>query len=60
MEEKKSSGREPDSKRLEALRMLPEKIMRNLTREEIDAFLHKDEWPDSLREKLKDYLMNID
>ncbi len=47
---------QPDPERVEALRSLPAEITRTLTREEVVAFLFDDEWPDSLREKLKDYL----
>ncbi len=45
-----------DSKRVEALRKLPKEVLDRMTREEVKAFLYKDEWPDSLRDKLKDYL----
>jgi hypothetical protein len=34
--------------------------MQSLTKEEINAFLHSDEWPDSLKEKLKDYMTDLD
>jgi hypothetical protein len=51
MEQKK-----PDPMRLEALKSLPKEVMQSLTKEEINAFLHSDEWPDSLKEKLKDFL----
>lgn len=56
MSEEKSSDKKPDSKRLEALRRLPKEIMESLTREEVRSFLHDDAWPDSLQEKLKNYL----
>lgn len=46
----------PNRERLEILRLLPEQIVRSMTREEIDAFLFQEEWPESLKEKLKDYL----
>jgi hypothetical protein len=29
-----------------------------LTKEEVQAFFYDDEWPDSMREKLKDYLVD--
>ena len=47
-----------DSDRLEVLKRMPKEIMEKLTREEIKIFLYQDEWPDSLREKLKDYLVD--
>jgi len=58
MEEEKSLDQKPDPKRLAALRDLPKAIMASLTKEEVNAFLHEDDWPDSLREKLKDYLVD--
>ncbi len=60
--EKKDMGpgrfdRKPDPARMQALRSLPLEIKQTLTGEEVDAFLFEDEWPDSLREKLKDYIV---
>jgi hypothetical protein len=54
--EGKKDGKPAEGK-LEALRNLPKDIMSTLTKEEIHAFLHEDEWPDSLREKLKAYIV---
>jgi hypothetical protein len=54
--EVKEGQQRPDPERLEALRNLPEDILKSLTDEEVKAFLHEEMWPDSLREKLKDYL----
>ena len=48
----------PDLKRLEALRNLPREVTRTLTKQEVKAFLEDDEWPDSLKKKLKDYLVD--
>ena len=45
-----------DEDRLKALRNLPKDIVETLTREEVKAFLYEDEWSESLREKLKDFL----
>ena len=56
MSEKEKKIKDVDSKRLEALRSLPKEVLDTLTREEVKAFLYSEEWPDSLREKLKDYL----
>ena len=50
----------PDPVRLEALRNLPKEVMKSLTKEEIQAFVHSDEWPDSLKEKLRDYMADSD
>ena len=52
----KTDKQKPDPERLEALRLFPKRIMASLTKEEIHTFLHDDEWPDSLHEKLKEYL----
>lgn len=43
--------------RVQALRSLPLHIKQSLTKEEVDAFLLEDEWPDSLVEKLKDFIV---
>ena len=56
MEENKPQDQKPDSLKLEALRNLPKEIVSSLTTEEVRAFLHEEEWPESLREKLKGYL----
>ena len=47
----------PAPERLEALRNLPKDILDTLSQEEVNAFLHDDVWPDSLQEKLKDYIV---
>lgn len=60
-EKDKGAGRfdrKPDPVRMQALRRLPLEIKQALTAEEVDAFLFEQEWPDSLREKLKDYLVD--
>jgi hypothetical protein len=58
MNQKKSPKRKPDPARMQALRNLPLEIKQSLTKEEADAFLYDEEWPDSLLEKLKDYLVD--
>ncbi len=57
MEQKNTDSKKPNPERLEALRNLPKETMQSLTKEDIHAFLHEDEWPESLREKLKDYIV---
>ena len=47
----------PKPGRMEALREFPAEVMRSLTKEEIKAFLYEDVWPNSLREKLRDYMV---
>jgi hypothetical protein len=56
MQERKNKAEKPDPQRIEALRRLPAEIMERLTKEEVNAFLFDEMWPDSLKEKLKDYL----
>jgi hypothetical protein len=46
----------PDPERMAVLRGLPVEIKEQITGEEAQAFLYKEELPDSLLEKLKDYL----
>ena len=50
----------PDPKRMAVLRALPLGIKQQITGEEAQAFLYKEELPESLLEKLKDYLEDID
>ena len=51
-----SESKNVDSNRLTVLRNLPKDILETFTRDEIKIFLYEDVWPDSLKEKLKDYL----
>jgi hypothetical protein len=50
----------PDPRRMEVLRSLPLEIKQQITGEEAQAFLYNEELPDSLLEKLKDYLEDLD
>jgi hypothetical protein len=56
-EEKKSGQKKADPTKIHVLRKLPQKIKESLTKEEVNAFLFEDVWPDSLIEKLKDYIV---
>ena len=56
MEEDKTA-KQPKPGRVEAFRELPEDILKILTKDEIKAFMFEDEWPESLAEKLKDYIV---
>ncbi len=56
MNENKNTTK-PKPGRIEAFRELPEKILKSLTKEEVRAFMFEDEWPESLAEKLKDYMV---
>ena len=50
----------PDPERMAVLRALPIEIKQQITGEEAQAFLYKEVLPDSLLEKLKDYLVPDD
>lgn len=52
-----STRKKADPSRVQVLRMLPQEIKESLTKEEADAFLFEDVWPDSLKGKLKDYII---
>jgi hypothetical protein len=47
----------PDPERMAVLRALPVEVKQQLTGEEAQAFLYKEELPESLFEKLKGYLV---
>ena len=49
----------PDPGRMAVLRSLPLEIKQLITGEEAQAFLYKEELPESLLEKLKDYLEEV-
>lgn len=53
---KDSSCKKIDPAKIQVLRMLPLEIKQSLTKEEVNAFLFEDVWPDSFNEKLKDYI----
>ena len=57
MEEQESPKRKPDPVRVQFLKSLPSKIVQSLTKEDVDAILYEDVWPDSLKEKLEDYIV---
>ena len=60
--EKKTDPRKdkPDPERMAILRSLPEEIKKKITGEEAEAFLYGEDLPDSLLEKIKDYLVPDD
>jgi len=58
MDHETSGQPEPKPGRMEALRDLPGDIMRSLTKKEVNAFLFEEVWPDSLKEKLKAYMVD--
>jgi len=56
--EDSSAKRKCDPVKMQILRRLPLEIKQSLTKEEVDAFLHDEVWPESLKEKLKDYIVD--
>ena len=60
MEEETAPKRKPDPEKMQALRSLPIAVKQSLTKDEADAFLYDDVWPDSLLEKLKGYMVEQD
>jgi hypothetical protein len=54
--EKNPLKRKADPVRIYLLRSLPREIKESFTKEEVDAILYESVWPDSLMEKLRDYL----
>ncbi|MFW2367802.1 MAG: hypothetical protein ACN4GW_15400 [Desulforhopalus sp.] len=47
----------PDPQRVAILRSLPLEVKEQITGEEADAFMHNRDLPESLLEKLKEYLV---
>jgi len=57
MEKKESGKGRPDPSRLELVKNLPKEVLQSLTKEEVRVLLSEDEWPESLQEKLKAYVV---
>ena len=57
MSENKISNRKPDPQKMAVLRSLPVEIKQSLTGEEVNCFLYDENCPESLMEKLKDYVL---
>ncbi len=49
-----------DPLKMQVLRSLPAELKQSLTKEEVDAFLRDEVWPDSLKEKLNNYIVDED
>jgi hypothetical protein len=56
----KKKKEKPDPERVAALRSLPLEVKQQITGEEAEAFMYNKELPESLLEKLKDYLVTGD
>jgi hypothetical protein len=59
-EKKMKDNKQPDPMRVAIVKMLPRDIKEKLTVEEMNALLYDEVLPDSLMEKLKDYLADPD
>jgi hypothetical protein len=57
VEKKDSSQERPDPARLELVKNLPKEVLQSLTKEEVRILLSSDEWPASLQETLKAFLV---
>lgn len=53
---KQIKSKKPDPEKMKILRSLPVEIKQSLTKEEVNAFLYEEIWPDTLLEKLKDFI----
>ena len=53
----KVQKKEPDPERKGALESLPPHIRESLTEEETDLFLFGEEWPESLFEKMNEFIV---
>jgi len=57
MEKKESLKEKPDPARVELVKNLPKEVLQSLTKEEVKILLSDEEWPDSLHEKLKEFVV---
>ena len=57
MRKENSPKKKADPEKIKVLRMLPMEVKESLTPEEVNAILFEDVWPDSLQEKLKEFIV---
>lgn len=55
--ERKENLKEYDDERMALFRLLPVEVVKTFTKEEMLAFLRGEDLPDSMAEKLKDFLV---
>lgn len=55
-----SEKRKPDPARVAILRSLPAEVKATITGEEADQFIYTDTLPESLYEKIRDFLVESD
>lgn len=60
MSDLKKKIEKPDPERVAILRSLPLEIKEQITGEEAEAFMYREDLPESLLEKLKDYIVTDD
>ena len=60
MSDLKKRTTKPDPERVAILRSLPLEIKEQITGEEAEAFMYNEDLPDSLLEKLRDYIVPDD
>jgi len=53
-----TAKQKPDPQRVAILRSLPLEVKEQITGDEAEAFMYNQELPESLLEKLKDYLVD--
>jgi len=53
----KKNQKKVDPQRMEALKSLPPNIRESLTQEEKELFLYAEEWPDSLFDKMGEFII---
>lgn len=58
MTDQQKPAQKPNPQKVAILRSLPLEIKEQITGEEAQAFIHDQELPNSLLEKLKDYLVD--
>lgn len=59
MTDKKNKPNKKNSERLEAFDSLPPAIKNSITPEEQEIFMNSDVWPESLCEKLSEFIFKI-
>jgi len=57
MTKKKTKDKKEDAQRAMALKALPPHIREQLTEEEVELFLNGGEWPESMFEKLSEFII---
>lgn len=59
MAKNRKNKKKADPEREMALKSLPPNIRQSLTEEEVELFLYSEYWPESLFEKLKEFITRL-